>query len=373
MAGLRKAVFALFLLVLLVSRVHAQLGIVPTITDQPVDTNVLTGGTVSFQVGAYSLTTMSYKWYHNGVVITGATDSTYMITNAQPSDAGGYYVEVRNLVGAVNSSTATLTVSTVFQTAWGFQSKQIIDRGFQLNVSGPPLSTYTLFATPDLVNWPAVFTNYSDDGNLTLIDSYAFARQMCVYRLTTSRIISVLEQNTSTGKKFEVKLNQKGAQSFRHGAAGDPSYNITKIVLRVSRPTTAPNRPFNVSFGTGTNSGTLSNSLVAFDTATTITNTSGGSTYQTLEVVYPMPVGPLTAGTTYFLNLDCEAPNGRQVFVQGSDNQYANGAYYQAKTVTSTDARFELWGQSYPATATSTSAPSPIILSFSIGPISIGL
>ena len=50
----------------------------------------------------------------------------------------------------------------------------------------------------------------------------------------------VLEQNTSGGDKIDVKIDQKGAQEFWHGDPGDPDYQITKIVLHLSRDKDEP-------------------------------------------------------------------------------------------------------------------------------------
>ena len=93
--NLRRAAFGLFLLGFLVSKASAQIGLPPTIIAQPLDVTALSGGTVAFQVLASSTTTMTYKWSHDGVTITGAVSSTYFIASVQPSDAGLYSVEWR--------------------------------------------------------------------------------------------------------------------------------------------------------------------------------------------------------------------------------------------------------------------------------------
>jgi hypothetical protein len=54
---------------------------------------------------------MTYKWYRNGSLVAGATSNTCTVSNATPAETGTYYVEVRNLIGAVNSSIASLTIA----------------------------------------------------------------------------------------------------------------------------------------------------------------------------------------------------------------------------------------------------------------------
>ena len=60
----------------------------------------------------------NYQWYFNGQVITGATDSTYSISNIDRSSMGDYHVEVTNgivpgltLIGRNNKINATASIS----------------------------------------------------------------------------------------------------------------------------------------------------------------------------------------------------------------------------------------------------------------------
>jgi pectate lyase len=84
----------------------------PSITSQPSSQTVAAGGTASFSVTATGTATLTYQWRFNGSNISGATSSTYSLSNVQSANAGGYSVVVSNSVGSVTSSTATLTVST---------------------------------------------------------------------------------------------------------------------------------------------------------------------------------------------------------------------------------------------------------------------
>ncbi len=107
---LRGAVVALFLLGALVPIARAQLGIIPSIDVQPLDQSVKKGGTVTFTVEAFSLTTMYYQWYRNGTSISGATDSSYTRANLDFPDAGTYHVVIANFIGSTQSRGAQLTV-----------------------------------------------------------------------------------------------------------------------------------------------------------------------------------------------------------------------------------------------------------------------
>ena len=144
---------------------------------------------------------------------------------------------------------------------------------------------------------------------------------------------------------MDVKKGQKGAQAFRHGNAGGADYQITKIVLRLSRDKDEPNGDLSISIGTGVNSGTISGSEVTI-TPPEVTNTSEGKSFTTKEVIYVTPVGPLTAGTTYYVNFENEASNGKAVYVEyAGDDTYPNGAYHKDGSDDQKDAWFQVWGE----------------------------
>jgi len=54
----------------------------------------------------------SYKWRFNGTDIPGATNASYPIASADPTNAGSYTVVVSNSINSVTSAPAVLTVST---------------------------------------------------------------------------------------------------------------------------------------------------------------------------------------------------------------------------------------------------------------------
>lgn len=85
--------------------------VAPTITLHPVPRDVESGAVVSFTVAASGSLPMIYQWRRNGVDLTGATNSTYVIVNAQPANNGSYGAQVSNVAGSAYSSNAVLTVT----------------------------------------------------------------------------------------------------------------------------------------------------------------------------------------------------------------------------------------------------------------------
>ncbi len=85
--------------------------VAPAITSQPASQTVVTGGSALFNVIATGTAPLSYQWYKDGSLISGATSSSLTLSNVQHADAGGYSVVVSNAAGTATSNTAALTVT----------------------------------------------------------------------------------------------------------------------------------------------------------------------------------------------------------------------------------------------------------------------
>jgi hypothetical protein len=83
----------------------------PYIFVQPTNQTVTVGRSVVFSVSASGPPPLSYQWSFNGTDIPGASESSFLLTNVQPSLAGNYAVVVSNSFGTVLSSNALLTVN----------------------------------------------------------------------------------------------------------------------------------------------------------------------------------------------------------------------------------------------------------------------
>src|SRR5206468_5083340 len=74
------------------------------------DQTVAPGTDVNFSIISAGTAQMQYQWRKNGVGITGATNSNYVLVNVQTNAAGVYTVVLSNTVGSVTSSNAVLSV-----------------------------------------------------------------------------------------------------------------------------------------------------------------------------------------------------------------------------------------------------------------------
>jgi hypothetical protein len=85
----------------------------PIITQQPASQTVTVGDAAHFSVTATGSPTLFYQWYFGSSTnkLPGETASTLTVSNAQPSNAGSYFVVVSNQFGTAISSRAFLTVT----------------------------------------------------------------------------------------------------------------------------------------------------------------------------------------------------------------------------------------------------------------------
>ncbi|MEI7729776.1 MAG: immunoglobulin domain-containing protein, partial [Verrucomicrobiota bacterium] len=82
----------------------------PGITTQPQSQTKLFGATASFGVTVSGAAPLSFQWYKDFNMISGATSNSLQLTNVQRLDEGSYYVIVSNYLGSATSAMATLTI-----------------------------------------------------------------------------------------------------------------------------------------------------------------------------------------------------------------------------------------------------------------------
>ena len=80
------------------------------ITSQPLSATLVAGNTFTLSVGVLGGGSLAFRWYKDGVVIEGATDSFFTIQSATQDDSASYMVRVSNSVGSVTSIPAVIEV-----------------------------------------------------------------------------------------------------------------------------------------------------------------------------------------------------------------------------------------------------------------------
>ena len=88
---------------------NPQVSDVPLIIGEPQNQLAVVGNTATFGVNATGTGSLTYQWYKAGQAISGATNSSYSITNVQLVNCGYYFVLITNTVGspAVTFSTTS--------------------------------------------------------------------------------------------------------------------------------------------------------------------------------------------------------------------------------------------------------------------------
>jgi hypothetical protein len=88
-------------------------GFAPTIVLQPTNQTVAPAATVTLTSGVSGSQPLTLQWRFNGTNISGATNASLTITNAQPSKAGNYSLAATNSGGFAISSNAVLKVKVI--------------------------------------------------------------------------------------------------------------------------------------------------------------------------------------------------------------------------------------------------------------------
>jgi hypothetical protein len=149
-----------------------------SIATQPQGQSVAVGDTPMFSVGAAGSAPFSYQWLFNNNPISGANQSTFTITNAQPSNAGNYSVIVSNSNSSVTSAVAVLTVTGGSQPLTFSQPVRLSDGTLQLSGMGTPNTGFHILASSDLTvpisQWTVVTSGTFDgNGQFTYVDTDA--------------------------------------------------------------------------------------------------------------------------------------------------------------------------------------------------------
>jgi hypothetical protein len=119
-----------------------------SILAQPTNQLAFQGGNATFMVEVTGSPPLSYQWLFNNADIAGATNSSYSVTNAQLTNAGGYSVIVTNAYGSITSTVATLAVTNILISMQPASQSVLVGAGaiFAVEAVGlAPLSYQWLF------------------------------------------------------------------------------------------------------------------------------------------------------------------------------------------------------------------------------------
>jgi purine nucleoside phosphorylase len=198
------------------------------ITTQPQNLTVTQGQSASFSVVTSGSPPFGYQWNFNSAPVSGATNASLALTNAQTTDAGSYTVVVTNAVGSITSQVATLTVLvpagittqpqnlTVTQgqsASFSVVASGSSPFGYQWNFNGTALS--------DATNASLTLTNAqtTDAGSYTVVVTNAVGS-------ITSQVatLTVLVPAGITTQPQNLTVTQGQSASFSVVASGSPPF-----------------------------------------------------------------------------------------------------------------------------------------------------
>ncbi len=129
----------------------------PRIVTAPVSQALPLGGDTLLNVSATGPEPLAYQWLKNGLPVRNGTNSSLLLTNAQPTRLADYMVRVSNAYGSLLSPSARVSLAPLLSAvAVGPDSRM------RFTVSGE-VNDYTIEVSPDLAAWTTV-TNFFGAG-----------------------------------------------------------------------------------------------------------------------------------------------------------------------------------------------------------------
>jgi len=161
-----------------------RMGTPPVLVSSPANQTVAIHGTVSFSAAASGKPAPNYQWQFNGRNIAGATNPVLVLTNVVPAQAGSYRVMADNLIDAVTSVAALLTVAqTPLMVRSG--SAGITNGQFRMVIEGGGTDAVVIEAASNLAvgsSWTPVWTNPPNAGAMEYVDPTAGEHPLRFYR-----------------------------------------------------------------------------------------------------------------------------------------------------------------------------------------------
>ena len=283
------------------------------ITSQPQSKTVVAGTTTSFNVTASGATPLNYQWNFNGTPLSGATTSTYTVTNAASVNAGSYYVVVTNIAGAVTSSMATLIVNVPPNISTPPASQTVVagsDVTFTVNAGGSaPLSYQWQFNASPIANatgsaYTTSSVDSSDAGSYSVIvtnvaGTVTSADATLVVNVPPMITQQPVSQTVSLGANTSFTATASGTAplAFQWRKNGVSLSNATNSTLTISGATFNDVASYSVVVTNVAGSDTSDDALLIIPSATPALLSIAVNTDNTVDTTWS-----ITTGATYQFN-----------------------------------------------------------------------
>ena len=154
----------------------------PEILSGPHAVTALRGSRVELTVSAAG-SALSYQWQYEGLDVEGATNSTMVLDDVQPYNAGRYVAVIRNDVGSINSTPARLNVLVPPQVMEFLGISTLPGFPSVLTINSDPSVAYALDVSTNLSEWGLYETFMNDTGIMDLTDKDVTNVSQRFYRL----------------------------------------------------------------------------------------------------------------------------------------------------------------------------------------------
>lgn len=298
----------------------------PEFVSQPAAKIVSPGSNAIFSATVRGSFPFTYQWRRNGNILPNETNLTLTVSNAQPSQAGSYSLNVTNPVGTAISASVLLKVNVV--TA----------KGNGLNLTNS-LHAFGTAVTIQLIN---AYTNglifYTLDGSQPTFAASQYTAPFVISNTVTLRALGYSADFFESGEldpitillppSYPLSISSGGGGTVSANPAGSTFLSNTVVTL-----TATPNAGWAFLKWTGDASGVTTN--------TTVTMTRAKSA----RAIF---------GTT----LNTTAAGGGSVALNPLGGTYAYGSTIQISAIPNAGNQFALWGNA----ATGTINPFSFIL-----------
>jgi hypothetical protein len=197
----------------------------PVITNQPQAVTISAGQTATFTVGASGTDPLAYQWRFNGTNISGATNSSLILSNAQFVNQGWYSVAVSDVVGTNLSASVYLTVGSAPVITTQPQGQTIaLGGGASFNVS-------VIGNTPFAYQWLFNGTLIPDATNATLVLLDVQSTNAGIYSVVVTNLIG---STLSSNALLNVYLPGQGVQTVSASGAVDMVYDGARDIIYIT-------------------------------------------------------------------------------------------------------------------------------------------
>lgn len=201
--------------------------VAPTITTQPVNSTRDAGQTANFSVTANGNPAPTYQWRRNGTPISGATATSYSISNVQNSHEGSYTVVVTNSAGSITSTAAVLTVRTAPVISTQPQALTVNPgqtSSFSVNASADPSPTYQWRRNGTNISGATNSTYSITNTQQTHSGNYSVVVTNSLGSVTSGdALLFVNSAPTITSQPLSISRNAGQAANFTVAASGSPT------------------------------------------------------------------------------------------------------------------------------------------------------